>query len=316
MPLPTLMDIQSAAARIGPYTHRTPVMTSSALDAMCGARLYFKCENLQKVGAFKIRGAANAVLSLSDGEATKGVATHSSGNHAAALALAARWRGVPAFVVMPEGAPEVKRAAVKGYGATIFGCAPTLAAREARLIEVVAETGAAVVHPYNDYRVIAGQGTAALELCEEVPNLDMVVAPVGGGGLLSGTALLVNALRPHVQVIGAEPARADDAWQSMQAGRIVTVEHPDTIADGLRASLGDLTFPIIQRYVAQIVRVSEDAIVDATRKVWERMKLVVEPSGAVPLAAVLSGEMNVRGLRIGIILSGGNVDLDHPPWIR
>ncbi|MCL5275062.1 MAG: pyridoxal-phosphate dependent enzyme [Chloroflexi bacterium] len=316
MPAPTILDIQTVAERIKPYIHRTPVLTSSALNTMCGATLFFKCENLQKVGAFKIRGATNAVFSLTDEEAARGVATHSSGNHAAALALAARWRGIPSYVVMPDNAPSIKRAAVAGYGAQIYPCAPTLAAREERLAEVVAQTGAAFIHPYNDYCVIAGQGTAALELCEEVCDLDFVIAPVGGGGLLSGTALAVQALSPRTQIIGAEPERADDAWRSLQAGHIVPAEHPDTIADGLRTSLGSLTFPIIQKSVAQIVRVSEDAIIDATRKVWERMKIIVEPSGAVPLAAVLSGALDVQGCRVGLILSGGNVDLDHLPWMR
>jgi threonine dehydratase len=311
---PTLQDIRAAAGRIRPYIHHTPVLTSSALNGMCGTELFFKCENFQKVGAFKIRGATNAVFLLSDEEAARGVATHSSGNHAAALALAARWRGVPAYVVMPQNAPAVKRAAVAGYGAHIFDCAPTLAAREQRLAEVVQQTGAAFIHPYNDYRVIAGQGTAALELCEEVPGLDVVMAPVGGGGLLSGTALAVAGVSPGTRVIAAEPARADDAYRSLRAGRIIPATHPDTVADGLRTSLGDRTFPIIQKHVAGIVTVSEEAIVSAMRHVWERMKIVVEPSGVVPLAALLSGAIDLRGRRVGIIFSGGNVDLDHLPW--
>ncbi len=311
---PTLSDIRAAAQRIKPYIHHTPVLTSSTFNKLCGAELFFKCENLQKVGAFKIRGATNAVFSLTDEEAAHGVATHSSGNHAAALALAARWRGIKAYVVMPENAPTVKRAAVQGYGAEIFPCEPTLQAREDRLAEVVAQTGATFIAPYNDYRVIAGQGTCALELCEEVPGLDVVMAPVGGGGLLSGTALAVKGLAPGVQVIAVEPQRADDAWRSVQAGHIIPVDHPDTVADGLRTSLGDKTFPIIQRDVAQIVTVSEDAIISATKLVWERMKIVVEPSGVVPLAALLSHALDLPGKRVGIIFSGGNVDLDHLPW--
>lgn len=311
---PTLSDIRAAAQRIKPYIHHTPVLTSSTFNTLCGAELFFKCENLQKVGAFKIRGATNAVFSLTDEEAAHGVATHSSGNHAAALALAARWRGIKAYVVMPENAPAVKRAAVQGYGAEIFPCAPTLQAREDRLSEVVAQTGATFIPPYNDYRVIAGQGTCALELCEEVPGLDVVMAPVGGGGLLSGTALAVKGLASGAQVIAAEPQRADDAWRSVQAGHIIPVDHPDTVADGLRTSLGDKTFPIIQSDVAQIVTVSEEAIISATKLVWERMKIVVEPSGVVPLAALLSHALDLLGKRVGIIFSGGNVDLDHLPW--
>jgi len=311
---PTIVEIRRAAERIRPYLHRTPVLTSSALDHMSGARLSFKCENFQKAGAFKARGATNAVFSLSDEEAARGVATHSSGNYAAALALAARWRGIQAHVVMPETAPEVKRRAVAGYGATIYPCKPTLAAREEALAEVIAQTGAVFLHSYNDYRVIAGQGTAALELCEEVPDLDVVLVPVGGGGLSSGTALAVRGISPGTRVIGAEPAGADDAFRSLQAGRLIPSVAPRTIADGLLTSLGDLTFPIIRDYVAQIVTVSEDEIIVAMRHIWERMKIIVEPSAAVPLAAVLAGRSDLPGKRVGIILSGGNVDLDRPPW--
>lgn len=309
-----MADLQAAAERIRPYVHRTPVFTCSTFDQWCDAELYFKCENLQKVGAFKIRGATNAVFALSDAEAARGVATHSSGNHAAALALAARLRGIAAHVVMPENAPAVKRAAVEGYGARVYPCAPTLAAREARLTEVVAQTGAAVVHPYNDYRVIAGQATATMELLDAFSNLDVVMTPVGGGGLLSGAALAAHYTSPRTRVIAAEPERADDAYRSLQAGRIIPLEHTDTVADGLRTSLGDLTFPIIQQHVAAIVRVTEDAIISTTRLVWERMKLIVEPSGVLPLAALLSHAIDLRGQRIGIIFSGGNVDLDHLPW--
>jgi len=311
---PTLAQIREAAVRISPYVHRTPVFTCRSLDAMTGATLFFKCENLQKVGAFKARGATNAIFSLADREAALGVATHSSGNHAAALALAARWRGIRAYVVMPENAPAVKQRAVAGYGAEIVPCRSTLAAREEMLAEVVARTGAAVIHPYDDYRIIAGQGTAALELCEEVNDLDVIMAPVGGGGLLSGTALAVRGASPRTRVLGAEPEIADDALRSLQAGRIIPSVYPDTVADGLRTSLGELTFPIIRQYVDAIVTAGEADIIAAMRAIWERMKLVVEPSAAVPLATILSGHADLAGSRVGIILSGGNADLDTLPW--
>jgi threonine dehydratase len=316
MSSPTLEHVRDAAARIAPYVHRTPVYTCRSLDVMCGATLFFKCENLQKCGAFKARGATNAVLSLPDRMAGRGVATHSSGNHAAALASAARLRGIQAFVVMPENAPLVKRRAVAGYGAQIIPCQSTLAAREEKLAEVVDRTGATVIHPYDDERVIAGQGTAALELCEEVPDLDTVIVPVGGGGLISGTALALRAPSRDIRLLGAEPELADDALRSLQAGRIIPSTYPSTVADGLRTSLGRLTFPIIQRYVDGIVTVSEADIIAAMRTVWERMKLVIEPSAAVPLAAVIAGRAAVAGKRVGIILSGGNVDLDALPWVQ
>jgi len=312
---PSLEDIRQAHRRIEPFIHRTPVLTSGTIDRMAGGEIFFKCENLQKAGAFKIRGACNAVFSLSDDEAKRGVATHSSGNHAAALALAARWRGIPAHVVMPENSPHVKKLAVAGYGAEIVFCKPTLEARERALAEVVARTGAAFIHPYNDLRVITGQGTAAIELCEQVQNLDLVVAPVGGGGLLSGTAVAVTLVSPKTAVIAAEPERADDAYRSFKSGHLVPSLDPNTIADGLRTSLGDLTFPIIQRYVRDIVLVSEEAIVEAMRCLWERMKILVEPSAAVPLGAVLSRRLDVAGRRVGLIVSGGNVDLDRLPWV-
>ncbi|MGE5839807.1 MAG: pyridoxal-phosphate dependent enzyme [Deltaproteobacteria bacterium] len=311
---PSLEDLRQAHRRIEPFIHRTPVLTSATIDRMAGGEIFFKCENFQKAGAFKIRGACNAVFSLSDDEARMGVATHSSGNHAAALALAARWRGIPCHVVMPETAPHVKKLAVAGYGAEIIFCRPTLEARERTLAEVVSRTGAAVVHPYNDLRVITGQGTAAIELCDQVQNLDLVVAPVGGGGLLSGTAVAVSLVSPKTAVIAAEPERADDAYRSLRSGRIEPSIHPNTIADGLLTSLGDLTFPIIQRYVKEIVLVAEEAIVEAMRCLWERMKILVEPSASVPLGAILSRRLDVAGLRVGIILSGGNVDLDRLPW--
>ncbi|MDY0004697.1 MAG: pyridoxal-phosphate dependent enzyme [Polyangia bacterium] len=312
--LPDFAAIRAAAERIRPHVHRTPVMTSASLDRMAGASLYFKCENLQKVGAFKYRGATNAVQSLTAEQASRGVATHSSGNHAAALALAAAARGCPAYVVMPTSAPPVKRAAVAGYGARIVDCAPTLAARESTLAEVVAETGAHFVHPYNDPRVIAGQGTAALELLEEVPDLDAILAPVGGGGLMSGTAIAAQALRPGIRVLGAEPEGADDAHRSLAAGRILPSEAPRTVCDGLLTSLGELTFAILGRRLEAIVTVSDEAIIAALRHLMERAKLVVEPSGAVPLGAVLEGKVDLGGLRVGLILSGGNLDLDRLPF--
>jgi len=308
-------DVRAAAERIRPFAHRTPVLTCASLDVMTGARMFFKCENLQKVGAFKFRGACNAVMSLSDSEAAAGVATHSSGNHAAALALAARLRGIGARVVMPRTARAIKKAAVAGYGAAITECEPTLAAREAALAAVVAQTGATVVHPYNDPRVIAGQGTAALELLSEVDCLDIILAPVGGGGLLSGTAIAVASLSPSTAAWGAEPAGADDARRSLAEGRIVPSLHPQTIADGLLTSLGPNTFAILRSLAAGIVTASEAAIVAATRLTWERMKLVIEPSSAVPLAALLERRLDAAGKRIGIIVSGGNVDLDALPWM-
>lgn len=310
----TIKDIREASHRIRPFIHCTPVLTCSAINRMCEAELFFKCENFQKVGAFKIRGATNAVFILRNQEAAKGVATHSSGNHAAALALAARVRGIKAYVVMPENAPHIKRAAVANYGAEIILCQPTLKAREERLAEVVDHTGAVFIHPYNNYRVIAGQGTAALELCKEIPNLDIVMTPVGGGGLLSGTAITVSAILPKAHVIAAEPERADDAYRSFHAGRIIPSVNPDTIADGLLTSLGSLTFPIIKHYVKDIVTVTEEGIVHAMRTIWERMKIIVETSAAVPLAAILTNRIPASGKRIGIILSGGNVDLANLPW--
>ncbi|KYF94753.1 serine dehydratase [Sorangium cellulosum] len=310
-PLPTIEDIRRAAARLAPHAHVTPVMTSRTIDGMAGARVFFKCENLQRVGAFKFRGACNAVLALSDEDARRGVATHSSGNHAAALALAARIRGVPAHIVMPESAPAVKRAAVEGYGARIVTCAPTLRAREETLARVLSETGAILVHPYNDAHVIAGQGTAALELAGQVEDLDAVVAPVGGGGLLSGTAIATSALS-RARTVGAEPQAADDAARSLREGKILPSNDPITIADGLRTSLGELTFGVLRERGVEIVTVGEEDIVKAMRVVWERMKILIEPSSAVPVAAVLLRK--VQGARIGVILSGGNVDLSKLPF--
>lgn len=312
----TYDDVLAAAVRIAPYVHRTPVLTCESLSSEVGAELFFKCENLQKVGAFKARGAHNAVFGLSEELCRYGVATHSSGNHGAALALAARSRGIPAHVVVPESAPAVKRASVERYGARIIECRPTLKDRERTLAEVVDRLGATPVHPYDDAAVIAGQGTAALELIDDIPDLDMVLVPVGGGGLLSGSAIVAKGSARSTVIIGAEPAAADDAWQGFRSGERVIVDAPVTIADGLRASLGKLNFELIRRHVDDIVRVDEAAIAAAMRVVWERMKIVIEPSAAVPVAALLEHEIDVEGLRIGVILSGGNVDLGSLPWSR
>ncbi|GAB4503479.1 MAG: pyridoxal-phosphate dependent enzyme [Anaerolineales bacterium] len=310
----TLNDIRQAAERIRPYAHRTPVMTCESLDRQVGAQVFLKCENLQKVGAFKFRGACNAVFSLTEAQAARGVCTHSSGNHAQALALAARLRGIPAYIVMPENAPAVKKAAVAGYGGQITLCAPTLEARQATLTQVRAKTGAELVHPYDDERVIAGQGTAALELLEEVPDLEAVIAPVGGGGLLSGTALATRGLSPHIRVLGGEPERADDAYRSLQAGHVLPSMHPQTVADGLLTSLSTRTFGLLRQHVEQIVTVSEAAIIEAMRFVWERAKLIIEPSAAVAVAVLWAGKVNLHGLKVGVILSGGNVDLERLPF--
>jgi threonine dehydratase len=310
----TADQIREAHARIRDKINRTPVMTSETLDARAGARLFFKCENLQKTGAFKARGATNAVFSLSDDAARRGVVTHSSGNHGAALARAAQLRGIPAYIVMPNNVPRAKLDSVRRYGAKVIFCEPTLAARESNASRVVAETGGAFIHPYNDLRVMAGQGTSALELLEEVPDLDVILCPVGGGGQLSGVAVAAKSMRPEILIIGVEPAGADDASRSFEAGRIIPGEAPSTIADGLRGSLGEKTFAEIQRNVDDIVTVTEAAIVSAMRTIWEVMKLIVEASGAVPYAAVADGNVNVKGRRAGIILSGGNLDLDVLPW--
>ena len=307
-------DIQEAHRRIGHWIHRTPVLTSRLLNGMTGAELFFKCENFQRAGAFKFRGASNAVLSLSGEEAARGVLTHSSGNHAGALALAASLRGVSAYIVMPHNAPRIKRAAVESYGGIVTECEPTLAAREAAAAEVQKRTGAVLIHPYDNWTVIAGQGTAALELLQDVPDLDAVLAPVGGGGLLSGTAVATKTLFPGTEVLGCEPANADDASRSLRAGKIIPVQNPDTIADGLRTSLGEKPFAIIRKFVDDILLVGEKDIVSAMRLIWERMKIVVEPSGAVPFAAVQRHAAHFRGKRVGLILSGGNVDLGNLPF--
>lgn len=309
-----LAAVRGAATRCGDLIHTTPVVTSRGLDAMLGASLYFKCENLQKTGSFKIRGATNAVFSLSGDPLRRGVATHSSGNHGAALAQAARWRGISAWVVMPESAPLPKRRAVAAYGGEIVTCAPTLAARRQTLEALIARSGAVFIPPYDDARIIAGQATVALELLGQVSGLDIIVAPVGGGGLLSGVALCAHGLEPGLQVMGAEPALADDACRSLAAGRRLPASPPRSMADGLHTSLGRLPFAIIRRLVRTIVTVSEAQIAAAMALIWERLKLVVEPSGAVALAAVMARPGAFAHRRVGIILSGGNVDLARLPF--
>ena len=311
----TLADIRAAHARIADKIHRTPVLTSATLDALCGAQLFFKCENFQKIGAFKARGATNAVFALTEAEAANGVATHSSGNHAAALARAARLRGIPAHSVMPSNAPKTKIESVRRNGGIIVFCEPTLVAREAACAKIIAETGARLVHPFDDYAVMAGQGTATLELLEQAPDLDLIIVPVGGGGLLCGTAVAAKGARPGIRVIAAEPAGADDAARSVAAGRLIPLEQAATIADGLRTSLSARTFPLIQQQVDGIVTVSEESIVAAMRRIWEVLKIIIEPSCAVPYAAVMDEKIDVSGKRVGIILTGGNVDLDALPWL-
>jgi threonine dehydratase len=307
--------IEEARARIAPYVHRTPVLTSDTLDAESGARLFFKCENFQKGGAFKARGASNTVFGLPESEARRGVATHSSGNHAAALAHAARLRGIPAYIVMPDNTPLTKRAAAERDGALITLCEPTLAARERAAAEVIAATGAVMVHPYDDLRVMAGQATVAVELLEQVEGLELLLAPVSGGGLLSGIAVAAHSLRPELRVVGVEPEGADDAARSLRAGRIVPCERPSTIADGLRATIGAQPFAEIRRYVGDIVTVSDAAIVAAMRRIWEVLKVVVEPSGAAAYAAIAAGRDGWGAKRVGVVLSGGNLDLGSLPWI-
>src|SRR6266496_2990332 len=309
--LPTIL---SAHERIRAHIHRTLVLTSSRLDEASGASLFFKCENFQKIGAFKARGATNAVFSLDDATARRGVATHSSGNHGAAVARAAKLRGIPAHIVMPSNSAKVKVRAVEGYGAHVVFCQPTEEAREVMCSDVIKKTGATLIHSFENEDVMAGQGTAALELLEDVPDLDLVMCPVGGGGLLSGTAVAAKSMQPNIKVIAVEPANADDAAQSFRAGRRLVTEKKFTIADGLRTNVGEPNFAIIQRYVDDIVTVSEEAIVSAMRTIWETMKIVIEPSAAVPYASISDRAIDVSGKRVGIILTGGNVDLDALPW--
>jgi len=312
---PDSADILKAASQISKFINYTPVLTSSYIDRITGAQVFFKCENFQKVGAFKARGATNALLSLNPGQRVHGVATHSSGNHAQALSWAACIAGIPAYIVMPVNSSRVKVDAVKGYRGEITSCKPTLEAREETLKMVLQETGATEIHPYNNLQVIAGQATAALELINEIKGLNVIVAPVGGGGLLSGTALSVHYFLPGAKVIGAEPEQANDAWLSFEKKQLVPSVDPKTIADGLRTSLGTITFPIILEHVDHIVTVTEDSIVKAMRMIWERMKIIIEPSSAVSVAALLEKKNEIAGKRIGLIISGGNVDLDQLPWI-
>lgn len=305
--------IRAAHERIRPHIHRTPVLTSARLDEASGAKLFFKCENLQKIGAFKARGATNAVFSLEEATAKRGVATHSSGNHGTALARAAKLRGIPAHIVMPKNSAKVKVRAVESFGAHIVFCEPNDAAREAACTDVIAKTGATLIHSFENEDVMAGQGTAVIELLEDV-IVDLVMCPVGGGGLLSGTAVAAKSMRPNIKVIAVEPANADDTSESFHAGKRIVTEKKFTIADGLRTNVGEHTFPIIQRYVEEVVTVSEESIVSAMRTIWETMKIIVEPSAAVPYAAIAGGKINLAGKRVGIILTGGNVDLDALPW--
>ncbi len=310
----TKENLLETQQRIQKFIHRTPVMSSQLINDIVGADIYFKCENFQKMGAFKMRGATNAILQLSEIEKEFGVATHSSGNFAQALALAAKVQGIKAYIVMPSNAPDIKKTAVKAYGGEVIECIPTLEARETTLNDVVNKTGAVFLHPYNDYNVIQGQATAAMELIEEHHNLNAIFAPVGGGGLLSGTALAAFHFSPNTKVIAGEPMGADDAWQSIQKGEIVPQTNPKTIADGLLTSLGDKTFPIIKEHVEDIIRVEENEIIAAMRMIWERMKIIVEPSSAVALAALIKEKKKYKGQKIGVILSGGNVELSKLPF--
>ena len=313
--IPDLSDVKTAHERISPHIHYTPIVTSQFLDAKTGAKLFFKCENFQKAGAFKVRGASNAVFGLDDATAAKGVATHSSGNHALSLSYAAGRRGIPCTVVMPKTAPQAKKDAVIGYGGTIVECEPATTSREAVFAEVVAKTGADFVHPYNDPRVIAGQATCSLELIDQVKDLDCVVAPIGGGGMISGTCLTVSHLAPSIEIYAAESKQADDAYRSFKAGHIIVDDAPVTVADGLKVPLKDLTWHFVSNHVTDILTASEQEIIDAMKLTWQRMKMVIEPSCAVPLAVILKNPDLFRGKKVGVIITGGNVDLDKLPWI-
>lgn len=313
---PTIGDIELAHSLIKSNIHRTPILTSESINSILGTNIFLKCENFQKVGAFKFRGATNAVLNLTNNEAMHGVATHSSGNHAAALALAAAKRGIPAYIVMPENAPTIKKKAVAGYGGKITFCKPTQQAREDTLAQIQKETGATLIHPYNNFNVICGQGTASLELLDEVKNLDIALAPVGGGGLLSGTATYIKGKNPSIKVYGTEPQNADDAFRSLRDKTIYPSVSPNTIADGLLTSLCPLTYSIISHNCDGILTVSEESIIAAMRMIWERMKIVIEPSSAVPVAAIMEHPDKFKSKRIGVIVSGGNADLDNLPWVR
>ena len=316
MYIPNFDDVRVAHERIRPWIHRTPVLTSETLNRMSGAELFFKCENLQKAGAFKVRGATNAVFSLTDEEAARGVATHSSGNHALSLSRAAGCRGIPGTVIMPETASRAKMRAVEGYGGRIITCKPSLEARESTLNTMVERSGANFVHPYNDHRVIAGQATCSLELTEDVGPLDAVVAPIGGGGMISGTSLTISTIAPETRIYAAEPSNADDAYRSFKAGYMIEDDAPETVADGLKVSLRGLTWHFVNSYVSSVLLVTERDIIDAMRLVWERMKIVVEPSSAVAVAAVLNNPHTFLGQRVGVILTGGNVDMYKLPWLN
>ncbi|MEM7641857.1 MAG: beta-hydroxyaspartate dehydratase BhcB [Pseudomonadota bacterium] len=313
--IPTWDDVVAAHDRIKPHIHRTPVLTSTYFNELTGAELFFKCENFQKAGAFKVRGASNAVFGLSEDDAIKGVATHSSGNHALSLSYAAGRRGIPCHVVMPRTAPEAKKAAVRGYGGIITECEPSTTSREAVFAEVQARTGANFVHPYNDPRVIAGQATCSRELTEQVDGLDAVIAPIGGGGMVSGCCLTLSTIAPQVEIYAAEPEQADDAYRSFRAGHIIADDAPETIADGLKVPLKEITWHFVSNHVTDILTASEDEIVAATKLTWQRMKIVMEPSCAVPLAAILKNPDVFRGKRVGVVVTGGNVDMDKLPWM-
>lgn len=314
--VPTYEDVVAAHARIAPHIHRTPVLTSSFLNELTGAELFFKCENFQKAGAFKVRGASNAVFGLRDDQLERGVATHSSGNHALSLSYAAGRRGIPCTVVMPRTAPQAKKDAVRGYGGVIVECEPSTSSREAVFAEVQARTGADFVHPYNDPRVIAGQGTCSRELMEQVEGLDAVVAPIGGGGMISGTCLTLSSIAPGVEIYAAEPVNADDAARSFRAGHIIADDAPDTVADGLKVPLKELTWHFVKTYATDVLTATEEEIVEAMKLHWKRMKIVIEASCSVPLAVILKNPERFRGKRVGVILTGGNVDLDKLPWMK
>ena len=313
--LPRFEDVVAAHKRIAPYIHRTPVLTSSYFNELTGAELFFKCENFQKAGAFKVRGASNAVFGLDEDQAAKGVATHSSGNHALSLSYAAGRRGIPCHVVMPRTAPEAKKAAVRGYGGIITECEPSTSSREEVFAKVHAETGADFVHPYNDPRVIAGQGTCSRELVEQVTDLDAVIAPIGGGGMISGCCLTLSNIAPTIEIYAAEPEQADDAYRSFKAGHIIADDAPVTIADGLKVPLKENTWHFVSNHVTDILTASEQEIIDAMKLTWQRMKIVMEPSCAVPLATILKNPEVFRGKRVGVIITGGNVDMDKLPWM-
>ena len=311
---PVLQDVQNTSKQITPFVHRTPVLTSQSVNSIIDGEVFFKCENFQKTGSFKMRGASNAVLSLSEEESKRGVVTVSSGNHGAALACAAKLNGMKSHVVTPKNTQQVKIDAMKGYGANLIYCEPSVESRESTFINIQEKTGAIPIHPYNDYRVITGAGTVALEIIDEVKDLDFILVPIGGGGLISGTGVVVSSLRPNTKLLGVEPESADDALRSIKSGEIVPSDYPPTIADGLRSSLGEKTFPMIKKFVSAIHTVSEKEIISSMRFVWERMKIIVEPSSAVTMAAVLNNPASFRGKKTGVIFSGGNINLSHLPW--